>query len=167
MLKYRNNHSHAIYTSKQCNRRSNKATIGLEGSFDNFTDFVLCWFHPFSRGIWCDTEIQEWLFHWHDKALCYRSYCNKTKLVIRWKNTWNNDFKNINKNNISICLSIQSFDITLNHLRMTQTICKCLHEFLLYWNHYATEQPTVRYQARSFRTWLWFKPTDSCLLASV
>ena len=129
---YRNNHSHAIYTSEQCDRRSTKATIGLEGGIDNFTDFVLCWFHPFSKGIWCDTEIQEWLVHWHDKALRYRSYCNKTKLVIRWKNTWNNDFKNMNKNNISICLSIQSFDITLNHLRMTQTICKCLREFLLY-----------------------------------
>ena len=68
-LMCRNNHSHAIYTTKQCNRRSTKAIIGLEGSFDNFTDFFLCWFHPFSRGIWCDTEIQEWLFHWHVTAI--------------------------------------------------------------------------------------------------
>ena len=66
---YRNNHSHVIYTCKQCNTRSTKAVIGLEGSFDNFTDFFLCWFHPFSRGIWCDTEIQEWLFHWHVTAI--------------------------------------------------------------------------------------------------
>ena len=68
-LMCRNNHSHAIYTTKQCNRRSTKAIIGLEGSFDNFTDFFLCRFHPFSRGIWCDTEIQEWLFHWHVTAI--------------------------------------------------------------------------------------------------
>ena len=46
-----------------------------------------------------------------------------------------------------ICLSIQSFVFTLNHLRMTyyKPFVNVCVEFLLYTNRYATEQPTVRY----------------------